>query len=149
MTEISRSDFDDLRTIDCYVEHVSTVPVITGETVQLFVREKVKAGAENALVVLMVHGGYWPGTMAFDFDYKDYSWMSALARAEFDVFAMDMTGYGFSSCPLMEDPRNLSKSDQATLLPDTLTDTRVSAHPFNLVTSDSETDDINRVVEII
>jgi pimeloyl-ACP methyl ester carboxylesterase len=115
MTEISRSDFDDLRTIDRYVEHVSTVPAITGETVQLFVREKVKAGAENALVVLMVHGGYWPGTMAFDFDYKDYSWMSTLARAEFDVFAMDMTGYGFSSRPLMKDPRNLSKSDQATL----------------------------------
>ncbi len=52
----------------------------------------------------MVHGGYWPGTMAFDFGHKDYSWMAALARAGLDVFAMDMTGYGFSSRPLMDEP---------------------------------------------
>jgi pimeloyl-ACP methyl ester carboxylesterase len=100
---------------------------------------------ENTPVVLMVHGGYWPGTMAFDFDCKDYSWMSSLARAGFDVFTMDITGYGFSSRPLMDDPRNLSESDQAALMPNT----QPSAHPFNLVTSDSETDDINRIVEFI
>jgi len=145
MTEISRNESDGLISIDRHVDHVSTVPAIVDETVQLFVREKVKAGAENAPVVLMVHGGYWPGTMAFDFDYKDYSWMSALALAGFDVFTMDMTGYGFSSRPLMDDPRNLSESDQAEIL----SDAQPSAHAFNLVTSDSETDDINRVVEFI
>ena len=149
MTEISRKEFDGLLAIDRHIDHVSTVPVIAGETVQLFVREKIKAGVENAPVVLMVHGGYWPGTMAFDFDYKDYSWMSALARAGFDVFAMDMTGYGFSSRPLMDDPRNLSESDQAALQPNTLANAQPTAHPFNLVTSDSETDDINRVVDFI
>jgi pimeloyl-ACP methyl ester carboxylesterase len=145
MNEISRKERDGLVTIDRHVDHLSTVPAIAGETVKLFVREKLQAGAENAPVVLMVHGGYWPGTMAFDFDYKDYSWMSALARAGFDVFAMDMTGYGFSSRPLMDDPCNLSESDQAGILPDA----QPSAHPYNLVTSDSETDDINRIVEFI
>jgi pimeloyl-ACP methyl ester carboxylesterase len=145
MKEISRKESDGLLMIDRHIDHVSIVPAIAGETVNLFVREKVKARAEQAPVVLMVHGGYWPGTMAFDFDYKDYSWMSAMARAGFDVFAMDMTGYGFSSRPLMDDQRNLSKFDQAKLL----SDPQPSGHPFNLVTSDSETDDINRVVDFI
>lgn len=45
----------------------------------------------------------------------------------------------------MEGPRNLSESDQAALMPNT----QPSAHPFNLVTSDSETNDINRIVEFI
>jgi pimeloyl-ACP methyl ester carboxylesterase len=97
----------------------------------------------------MVHGGYWPGTMAFDFGHRDYSWMEALAHAGFDVFAMDMTGYGKSSRPLMDDPRHLNAEDQAVLVPDTLADAAASAHPFNLVTSNSETDDIDRVVDFI
>jgi hypothetical protein len=73
MKEISRKKSDGFTTIDRHIDHVSTMPVIAGETVKLFVREKVKARVENAPVGLMVHGGYWPGTMAFDFDYKDYS----------------------------------------------------------------------------
>ena len=154
MVEISRILTGDLVTIDRQVDHVSTVPAIAGETVRLFVREKIGRDAadspasENG-VVLMVHGGYWPGTMAFDFDHKDYSWMAALARAGFDVFAMDMTGYGYSSRPLMDDPRNLGPEDQARLVPGTLPDAAAAAHPFNLVTSDSETDDIDRVVDFI
>jgi len=154
MIEISRIVAGDLVTIDRHVDHVSTVLAIEGESVRLFVREKIRqdsgdAPAAERGVVLMIHGGYWPGTMAFDFDHQDYSWMAALARAGFDVFAMDMTGYGFSSRPLMDDPRNLGPEDQAKLVPDTLGDAAASLHPFNLVTSDSETDDIDRVVDFI
>ncbi len=149
MKEISRTEVDGLITVDRHVDHISTVPAIVGEQVQLFVREKVQSGVANAPVVLLIRGGYWPGTMAFDFDYKDYSWMSALARAGFDVFAMDMTGYGFSSRPLMDDPRYLSDADQKVLVPNTLPDAQSSTHRSNLVTSDSETDDINCVVEFI
>ena len=154
MVEISRTLTDDLVTIDRYIDHVSTAPAVAGQPVQLFVREKTLQGAADTTaaeggVVLMVHGGYWPSTMAFDFSHKDYSWMAALARAGFDVFAMDMTGYGYSSRPLMDDPQNLGAEDQAVLVPDTLREAGESAHPFNLVTSDSETDDIDRVVEFI
>lgn len=53
MTEISRNESDSLLMIDRHIDHVSTVPVIAGETVQLFVREKIKSGVENTLVVLM------------------------------------------------------------------------------------------------
>ena len=154
MVEISRTVTGDVVTIDRHVDHVSTVPAIAGEPARLFVREKLRQDSVDAPivdgnVVLMVHGGYWPGTMAFDFGYKDYSWMAALARAGFDVFAMDMTGYGFSSRPFMDDPRHLGPDDQAKLVPETLPNTVASSHPFNLVTSDSETDDIDRVVEFI
>ena len=37
--------------------------------------------------------------------YKDYSWMAFLARAGFDVYSMDMEGYGPSTRPpAMDDP---------------------------------------------
>jgi len=154
MIEISRIVAGDLVTIDRHVYHVSTVSAIDGEPVRLFVREIIRqdsgdASAAECGVVLMIHGGYWPGTMAFDFGHQDYSWMAALARAGFDVFAMDMTGYGFSSRPLMDNPRNLGPGDQAKIVHDTLGDAVASLHPFNLVTSDSESDDIDRVVDFI
>jgi hypothetical protein len=49
----------DIRTIDHAVAHVSTVPAIKSEAVQLFLREKILASASATPrpVVLMVHGG--------------------------------------------------------------------------------------------
>lgn len=157
MTEISKRSADGLVTVDRLIDHVTTVPAVAGETLQLFVREKAVpeiAGLPDGQppargVVLMVHGGYWSSTAAFDLQHADYSWMAALARAGFDVFCMDMTGYGYSSRPLMDDPRNLSAEDQAELVPHTLPNVAPSQHPYRLVTSDSETDDIDAVVDFI
>ena len=103
-------------TIDRLVSHVTTVPVIKGDQVNLFVRERVdrklmKQGSGKPFerkVVLMVHGGFSPSTLAFDTPYRDYSWMEYLAKQGFDVFTMDMTGYGRSTRPApMEDPCNI------------------------------------------
>ncbi len=76
-------------TIDRLVAHTSTVPAVKGQRVDLFVREKVREGALRAQsgesfrgkVVLFVHGGYSPSSLAFDVAYRDYSWMEFLARA--------------------------------------------------------------------
>ena len=38
-----------------------------------------------------------PAEVAFDVPYQDYSWMAYLARAGYDVFSMDTTGYGRST----------------------------------------------------
>lgn len=147
----------DILTIDRLIDHVSTAPAIAGESVQLFLREKAKAPLAHAApgevpadrILLFVHGGYWPCVNGCDLQYRDYSWMEALAADGYDVFAMDMTGYGFSSRPLMDDPANLPPDYQDFLIPRTLAEHRPPTHPVKLVTSDSESDDIDRVVDFI
>ena len=95
---LDADDSDRLLTIDHYVRVKSTVPAVAGQPVQLYVRERVLAGASlrGAIsperVVLFVHGAGTPAEVAFDLPYQDYSWMAYLARAGFDVFSVDMTG---------------------------------------------------------
>ena len=74
-------------TTDRFVTHISTVPATRGQTVGLFVREKALAATleqRKPHVVLMVHGGFAPSIVAYDLQYRDYSFMSAMARAGFD-----------------------------------------------------------------
>ena len=99
------------------------MPAIAGQLAQIYVRERVQAGtalrasSQSSLgdrVVLFVHGAGTPAEVAFDVPYQDYSWMAYLARAGFDVFSMDTTGYGRSTRPApMNDPCNLAKDRQA------------------------------------
>lgn len=142
-------------TVDRLVDHVSTVPAIAGKRIDLFVRERANEAIINSgkakpgTVVLFVHGGYSPSTLAFDVPFKDYSWMEFLARNGFDVFAMDMTGYGRSGRPMMDDPCNLDPKQQDLLIPRNLEKKCEPKYPFELVSSDSETADINAVVDFI
>jgi pimeloyl-ACP methyl ester carboxylesterase len=146
---------NDIVTIDRLVSHVSTVPAAAGKPVDLFVREKspaaiVEAGkALPGKVVLFVHGGFSPATVAFDVPYRDYSWMAHLARAGYATFAMDMTGYGQSGRPTMDDPCNLNPRQQPLLVGRNLAAPCAPRYPFELVSSDSETADIDRVVDFI
>lgn len=146
-----------MHTIDRLVAHISTVPAIAGKEIDLFVREKIPASimdaadghASQGKVVLFVHGGYSPSTLAFDVPYRTYSWMDYLARAGYDTFAMDMTGYGRPGHPMMDDPCNLIGSQQPMLVPKNLAAACAPKYPFDLVNSDSETADIDRVVDFI
>lgn len=147
----------NVETIDRLVSHISTVPAMAGKRADLFVREKIATDfLDNAAdidftgrVVLLVHGGYCPSTLAFDVPYRDYSWMEFLAREGFDVFAMDMTGYGRSSRPHMNNPCNLDPRQQSLIIPDVVDHVGEPDYPFQLVNSDSETADIHAVVEYI
>lgn len=70
---------------------MSTVPATAGQTVGLFLRERAlpfTLEQHSPHVVLMVHGGFAPSVVAYDLQYRDYSFMAELARAGFDVFAL-------------------------------------------------------------
>jgi pimeloyl-ACP methyl ester carboxylesterase len=95
------------------------VPAIAGQQAQLYVRERVLAGmvargtTPADRVVLFVHGAGTPAEVAFDVPSGDYSWMAYLARAGYDVFSVDMTGYGRSTRPApMNDPCNLAENQR-------------------------------------
>ncbi|MDQ2901224.1 MAG: alpha/beta hydrolase [Acidobacteriota bacterium] len=146
-------DGERLLRVDHYVRVRSTVPAIAGQTTQIFVREVVRPGialrsAMSGGVVLFVHGAGTPAEVAFDVPYRDYSWMAFLARAGFDVFSMDMTGYGRSTHPTpMNDPCNLSREQQVSFVPGLLAAPCSPAYPRNMTTIASDWNDIGTVVD--
>lgn len=138
---------------DRFIPHVSTVPATRGQTVGLFVREKALrstiAPGVKPHVVVMVHGGFAPSIAAYDLPYRDYSFMDALARAGFDVFAMSHTGYGPSPRPLMDDPCNVEREFQPELIPHVLKEIEPPRYAFKLVSSVSEWDELETLVDWI
>jgi pimeloyl-ACP methyl ester carboxylesterase len=145
-------DSERLLTIDHYVKVRSSVPAIAGQPAQIYVRERVQAGtalrgsAGTDRVVLFVHGAGTPAEVAFDVPYQDYSWMAYLARAGFDVFSMDTTGYGRSTRPApMADPCNLATDRQAGFVPAACP----PSYPHALTTIASDWDDIGAAVDYV
>ena len=138
-------DSGRILTIDHYVRVRSLVPSVTGQWTQVYVRERVKAGtvarASNLSnrIVLFVHKASTPSEVAFDVPYQDYSWMAFLAEAGFDVFSMDMTGYGRSTRPAaMDDPCNLTAEQQISFVPNLLTASCTPSYPYQVSTIASE-----------
>src|SRR5262245_53098089 len=79
---------------------------------QIFVRAKRRtdvATFAGERIVLMIHGATFPGT-TFDVPLAGRSWMDYLAERGFDVYALDLPGYGKSSRPAaMDAPANQNK----------------------------------------
>jgi pimeloyl-ACP methyl ester carboxylesterase len=149
-------DSGQLLTIDHYVRVKSTVPSIAGQMVQIYVRERAQAATPlrsanlTDRVVLFVHGAGTPAEVAFDVPHQDYSWMGYLARAGFDVFSMDTTGYGRSTRPpAMNDPCNLSQEQQKSFVPAFLSAPCAPSYSRNVTTIDSDWNDIDAVVNYI
>lgn len=144
-----------LLTVDHYVRLKSTAPAISGQMAHLYVRERLtervlRSPNLSDRVVLFVHGAGTPSEVAFDVPYGDYSWMAYLANAGFDAFAMDMTGYGRSTKPAqMEDPCNLSREQQMTLVPTLLAAPCAPSYTGDVTTVGSDWNDINAVVDHI
>jgi pimeloyl-ACP methyl ester carboxylesterase len=117
----------------------SIAPAYLGKSAEIYVRE-VKATTPDAGsrgVVLFVHGAGTPAEVAFDSPYKDYSWMAYLARAGFDVFSMDMEGYGPSTRPEpMDNPCNLPPESQKTARPGKAVCASTYTQPITTMSSD-------------
>src|SRR5688572_26792023 len=115
------SEARKILTLEHKVTVKSMVPAIAGQPAQIYVRERVAEGLKNPAadrVVLFVHGAGTPAEVAFDVPIGSYSWMAYLAKAGFDAFSMDTTGYGRSTRPApMSDPCNLSEEQQQQFVP--------------------------------
>ena len=149
----ARDDGQRLLTLDHYVGVTSNVPSIAGQRAQIYVRERVSAGVALRAtpapdrVVLFVHGAGTPAEVAFDTSIGDHSWMAYLARAGFDVFSMDTTGYGRSTRPApMNDPCNLADAQQMPLVPSLMPAPCRPSYPGQLTSLASDWHDIDAVV---
>jgi pimeloyl-ACP methyl ester carboxylesterase len=136
-----------------YVRVKSQVPAIWGEYAQIYVREIQQPGAAlsapaSERVVLFVHGAGTPAEVAFDARYGDYSWAAWIAKAGFDVFTMDLTGYGRSTRPWpMRNPCNLSAAQQKAFIPALIPATCAPSYPRRLTTIASDWAEIGAVVD--
>jgi pimeloyl-ACP methyl ester carboxylesterase len=70
--------------------------------ITLHVRHKAPAGVKRFSpdrIVLFVHGATFPSSSTFDVDLPGGSWMDQLAARGYDVYALDIRGYGGSTRP--------------------------------------------------
>jgi dienelactone hydrolase len=145
---------EQLVTREHYVNVPSKVPGVPQAITRIYVREKASpapvAGgpAAGEGVVLFVHGAGTPADVAFDVPREGYSWMAHLAKAGFNVFSMDHTGYGRSTRPAgMDDPCNLPPKEQGAFVRSGTT-----CKPFQpgyLSDLAAEWDEIDAVVEYL
>jgi len=149
----TRTEARKIQSVDHKVTVKSLVPAIAGQPADIYVRERIADGMKITApdrVVLFVHGAGTPAEVAFDVPTGDYSWMAYLAKAGFDVFSMDTTGYGRSMRPApMNDPCNLSAEQQAQFVPKLIPAPCKATHPGQLTTIASDWNDIDGVVDYI
>jgi pimeloyl-ACP methyl ester carboxylesterase len=70
--------------------------------IQLYVRNKRPEGMTNFSpnhILLFVHGATYPSETTFDLPVGGFSWMDYIAQHGWDVYLMDLRGYGGSTRP--------------------------------------------------
>lgn len=81
--------------------------------IELFMRNKHKAGVTSFgpdRTLLYVHGATYPSETAFDLPIEGVSMMDLFAEAGFDVYLVDVRGYGGSTRPAaMSEPAEKNK----------------------------------------
>jgi len=120
--------------------HAQTPSIVMEDTmvpaldpgIEIFVRNKCPANLATfhpERTVLYVHGATYPASTSFDLPLDGFSWMDYLAARGYDVYLLDVRGYGRSTRP----PEMAEKPD---------------AHP-PIVRSDVAIRDIGVVVDFI
>jgi pimeloyl-ACP methyl ester carboxylesterase len=70
--------------------------------IQLYVRNKRPQGVQKFAadrILLYVHGATYPSETAFDLKLNGLSWMDYIAQRGYDVYLVDLRGYGRSTRP--------------------------------------------------
>lgn len=101
--------------IACVVSSAASAQRIVTETfmipavdsgIQLHVRNKRLEGRDSfsaERIVLFVHGATYPSETGFDIDLPGGSWVENVARKGYDVYFVDVRGYGRSTRPAAMD----------------------------------------------
>ena len=74
--------------------------------ISLYVRNKHPEGAQRFAgenILLYVHGATYPSETAFDLQLNGLSWMDYIANQGYDVYLVDLRGYGKSTRPVQMD----------------------------------------------
>lgn len=81
----------------------STQAMIPSDTpgIELYLRNKRPQGlvATAERTVLFVHGATYPAETSFDLSLNGFSWMDYIAAQDWDVWLVDLRGYGRSTRP--------------------------------------------------
>ena len=70
--------------------------------IELYLRNKHPSGAKDfapGKILLFVHGATYPAESAFDLELDGLSWMDYIAQHGYDVYMVDLRGYGKSTRP--------------------------------------------------
>src|SRR6185295_16215772 len=70
--------------------------------IEIFVRNKRPANMTSfhpERTVIYVHGATYPASTAFDLKLDGLSWMEYIASRGYDVYLLDLRGYGHSTRP--------------------------------------------------
>ena len=84
------------------VMHEFTVPAKDDPAIKIYVRNKHPDGMAQFApdrTVIFVHGATYPAETAFDLQLDGQSWMDFIASRGFDVYLLDVRGYGRSTRP--------------------------------------------------
>ena len=93
-------------------DHASTelvmeeLRVISDPGIEIYVRNKRPASVSRFSgdrIVLFVHGATYPAETAFDLRLNGVSWMDYIAQNGYDVYLLDVRGYGKSTRPSQMD----------------------------------------------
>jgi pimeloyl-ACP methyl ester carboxylesterase len=79
-----------------------TVPAKDDPSIKIYVRNKHPDGMAQFApdrTVIFVHGATYPAETAFDLKLDGQSWMDFIASRGFDVYLLDVRGYGRSTRP--------------------------------------------------
>lgn len=104
----------------------SVIPLETEEAmvassqpgIKIYVRNKHPAGTTNFApdrTLVFVHGATYPASAAFDLKLGGMSWMDFIAQRGFDVYLLDLPGYGRSDRPVaMDQPASAGQPVETT-----------------------------------
>lgn len=143
-----------VETNEYWIPSGGLTPGFEGQFFDLYLREKVMSNLTSnpntdytSKTVLFIHGFSVSGEVVFDPNIETYSWMEALANQGFDVFMLNLTGYGRSEKPLpMNDSCNLDFFSKLALDPPVFCST---VYPFRISSAESEIADIKSAIEFI